>query len=517
MPGQPVGATEPGFEDLPILRVARAMFARRDFDQALRQFDEAVRRSPRSVRARIDAARAHGFRYRTGRAVALLDEAVGLAPGSAQAHHLAGETARMLGLADRAVRHFERAAALAGDRVPTWVELAALLERSHQLDRAGEAIDRALRLAPGWPPALVLRARVLRRQARTDEAEATLRDLLARADLDPELAAEAWGDLALLLDGRDDCPGAWDAIGRCKAIQLGRDEPERQASAFVDARFDRLLAALTPEHLGRWSADPPATDGPPLAFLTGFPRSGTTLLERVLDAHPGLVSSEERDVLSADVFPALGGGRAVEREVIDILEDLDPADRARARRRYLAGIEGTLMEPVGGRVHLDKNPALTPMLPVVARLFPEARLLIALRDPRDVVLSCYLRYLPLNPVSVHFLTPERAARRFARDLSAWLALRGMLRNPWVEVRYEELVDDLPGQARRAVDFLGLGWDDAVLAYRDRQAEKPVLSPTYEAVSRPVYRTAVGRWRRYAGPLAPALEILAPLVESLGFD
>ena len=125
-------------------------------------------------------------------------------------------------------------------------------------------------------------------------------------------------------------------------------------------------------------------------------------------------------------------------------------------------MEGALRQPIGERLLLDKNPELTMLLPLVARVFPEMRILFAVRDPRDVVISCFVQQLPLNPVSVHYLTLESTAKKYARSMRAWLKIRDMLRNPWIEIRYEDMVADLEGQARKVLEFLGLPWDDVVL-------------------------------------------------------
>ena len=144
-------------------------------------------------------------------------------------------------------------------------------------------------------------------------------------------------------------------------------------------------------------------------------------------------------------------------------------------------------------------------------------MLIALRDPRDVVVSCYLRYLPLNPVSVSFLTPERTARRYAAESGGWLRFREILPGNWLEVKYEETVGDLDRVARKCVAHLGLPWNDIVLSYRDQAATKGVMSPTYEAVARPIYGTSIQRWRNYARHLEPLREILDPIAIALGYD
>jgi hypothetical protein len=165
---------------------------------------------------------------------------------------------------------------------------------------------------------------------------------------------------------------------------------------------------------------------------------------------------------------------------------------------------------------VDKNPELTMLLPLVARVFPEMKIVFALRDPRDVVVSCFMQQLPLNAVSVHYLTLEGAANKYATTMRAWLKVRDMIKNPWLEVRYEDTVADLEAQARNVLGFLDLPWDDAVLQYHRRAQRKHIHSPTYEAVTKPVYSSSIGRWRNYAKQLDPVLETLQPFVDAFGY-
>jgi hypothetical protein len=152
------------------------------------------------------------------------------------------------------------------------------------------------------------------------------------------------------------------------------------------------------------------------------------------------------------------------------------------------------------------------------RLFPETCLIVAVRDPRDVVLSCYLRYLPLNSVSVRFLDPQRTAERYALDMTAWLKYREMIDVPWCQIRYEDTVADAEREVRRALDMLGLPWDNQVLAYRQRLMEnKRVTSPTYAAVAEPIYTRAIGRWRNYERLLEPAMKTLERFVREFGYN
>lgn len=293
---------------------------------------------------------------------------------------------------------------------------------------------------------------------------------------------------------------------------------------FGDFRLPGVRELLGPEqrrltggHFERWAAQ--AHSFPPCrqAVLASFPRSGTTLIEQVLDSHPQLVSSDEREAFGRDIFPALWRSSSTPLPTAAALDAI-PVERLLAQRqRYLTYMAAALDAPIGDRMHLDKNPTLTPLLPGMLRLFPETRLLIALRDPRDVVISCFMQYLPLNPNSVCYLTLERTARRYAFDLGLWLRFREQIRSPWLDVRYEDCVANLERETRRALDFLQLPWDPQVLTYRERLKTKAVASPTYEAVSKPLYTSAIGRWKNYRKYLEPCLAVLEPFVRAFGYE
>jgi hypothetical protein len=189
----------------------------------------------------------------------------------------------------------------------------------------------------------------------------------------------------------------------------------------------------------------------------------------------------------------------------------------RERKRYLDYMETLLDEPIGERIHLDKNPELTLLIPAMLRVFPELKTVVAVRDPRDVIISCFMRSLPINSVTVSYLTLERAVEKYALMIGGWFKLRDLIGSPWIEVRYEDTVHDLECQVRRLLAFLELPWDAAVLHFHEHARQKHVRSPTYESVTTPIYRTAVGRWRNYAKYLEPTLERLEPFIKAFGYD
>jgi tetratricopeptide (TPR) repeat protein len=504
--------------DTPLLAAARALWTQHHWEEALAQFEAAVAAAPENARVLVDCARAHGARYGFARAEELLARLLALAGDRAEWQAHAGESYRLIQRLQEATRCFERAVELARHSPDHCLTLASLYERRHRLEPAAELIGSVLRARPDWPPALLVQAKLARRRNEPQQAEDILRRLAGKPTAPHDLRAEAFAELAQVLDQRGDYDGAMEAAVLGKQLMLPRDAAERQTAEFVLGRFRALHEHLTDGQLRGWRAasDVPELAHPPLALLTGFPRSGTTLLEQALDAHPDIVSSEERDIMGFEVFPALVGSVPDRASVADLLKRVSSTRLAEESTRYFRYHEAWLGGPLAGRLLLDKNPGATLLLPVYLRVFPQLRTLVALRDPRDVILSCFFLYLPLNPLSVNFLTLERVARKYALDFGAWLRMRECLPAPWLEVRYEDVVGDLPAQARRALEFLGLPWHDAVAAPAAHARAKAVLSPTYEAVAQPVHNRAIGRWRNYQDYIEPVLPILEPVLKAFGY-
>jgi len=502
--------------DVPELRRARGLWQVNRFDEALELFEKAVQLYPQNLVALIDASRALGARFEIARAEAMLDRLMKAARQRPDILHLAGQSYRMIFRPDRAIECFRRVLALTMELPDAYLELAILYERRHRVGEAFALIEDCLRAAPDYLEAELFKARLLRRMKDDVAAESLFRALATNTQAHPLVQAQAWAEIAQRHDRDEEYEKAMRAMLNCKKILLEREGVMRQQAEKVMGHLRGLVGSLTPAHFERWAQATETLPCKSLAVLTSFPRSGTTLLEQVLDAHTGLVSSDEREAFARDIFPAMWMTPATPLPTVQALDAIPVQRLAALRQRYWAYMEAALNEPIGTRVHLDKNPPLTVVLPGFLRLFPEARLLIALRDPRDVVISCFMQYLPLNSNSVYFLTLERAAQRYENDMAMWRKLREKIASPWLEVRYEDTVRNLEEQARRALAFLGLPWEPSVLGYRERLSQKAVASPTYEAVSQPLYTRAIGRWKNYQEFLEPGLPILQPSIDAFGY-
>jgi tetratricopeptide (TPR) repeat protein len=501
---------------------AHVAWGQRRFEEAIAHYERALAADPQNPVLLVDVARAYALRYRYADAETLIERAQALHHNDADFQEMLGRSYVQIQQFDRAIACYRRALELgptSPNRPQTLLELAKMLERLHQLDEARQCVQEALKLAPSFEKARYMLAIIDRRAGDVSAAESRWRELIDARRAPPGVIADSWYQLAAIYDAAARYQEAFDALARAKQIFTQAAAPYHQDAEAIAQTAARTFDAITLEHCQRWSAAsaelaPPGHD---LALLTSHPRSGTTLLEQVLDSHPQAISADELQIMAELVYLPLGRKSPPGDSVPAALDRATPADLREVRAAYRGAMEGALRQPIGDRLLVDKNPELTMLLPLVARVFPDMKIVFALRDPRDVVMSCFMQRLPLNPVSVHYLTLEGTARKYAATMNAWLKIRPMLKNPWIEVRYEDTVTDVERQARSILDFLGLPWNDAVLDFHRRAQRKHIHSPTYEAVTKPIYQSSVGRWRNYAAQLQPCMHILQPFLSAFGYE
>ena len=463
--------------------------------------------------AELDATFA-GARFNRGRALQALgrpraareayEQALALDPDYFDAlNNLAGllQGERNVG---EAVKLYRRALGVRPDSGDAGANLAAALERLNETGEARGIAERVLSGAPDHALANLVAATLDRRAGRCEAARARLERLLA-AEPPPLLAADAEMEVGQCCDRLGQFDAAFAAFTRGNA----------QRAALDDARAydpDRYLDAVGRNR--KWFARPwpPAGEdtGSDPVFFVGFPRSGTTLMEEMLRAHPNLVTTEERSPLARAKNEIAG-------EYPGALGDFGEPETEAARASYWDEARATLGAALGGRRLVDKLPLNIVELGLVARLFPRAPIIVALRDPRDVVLSCFMQQFRPNDAMASFFTLEGAARLYAAVMDLWLHYREVLDLRHLEYRYEDLVAAPERTARAVIEFIGEPWSEAVLDYRAAAADRYVATPSRQAVAEPLTDRAVGRWRAYREHLAPVLPSLERYVAAFGYD
>jgi tetratricopeptide (TPR) repeat protein len=487
-----------------------------DYQRSIEVLERAARLDPANASIHLDLGRAYGMRYDYSEAERCLEKAARVAARKVETLTEAGRRCQEFGGYEMAKRYFERAAQENGATVDVFVKLAEISERSAQLEEAEQLVERALKLDASYPPARLVRARLARLSGRLVEAESRVRALVDGGSSDPWWS-HCWYELGEIFDRLARYDEAMEAFLEAKALIRPAVVNHAITLQRIQGRVREMEQTITASVLERWAASAEALQ--PLqrfAILCGHPRSGTTLLEQVLDSHPGVLTAEETHILHDEAYLPLTRGFPPEASVLEVLESAPLSRLRQSRENYFRFSELFLGQARGDKVLVDKNPALNTLIPAAARIFPEAKFLIALRDPRDVCLSCFMQSLSPNPVSSAYLSLEGTVTQYLSVMGFWRTLLPRLRNPFLEVRYEELVDDLPGTSRSVLGFLGIPWDERVLRFDQHARTKSLRSPSYAEVTKPVSKRAIGRWQHYRRHIEPYVARLEPMMKALGY-
>jgi Flp pilus assembly protein TadD len=442
-----------------------------------------------------------------------------LAPRDSSLLVLLGQQYHKLRRLDLARACFEEAVAVDPGSAHARLSLAAWFERDRRLNDAWECAEAAVATHPNDAQAQTFRALLLHRLGRNEEAERELRKLIARNDLEAGVAASSRHQLGVVLDalGQYDEAMKWLAESKDPARQSANPQPLLQAYDRADRRRRELLAALTPATIRRWREEGPASPCPAQpALLGGHPRSGTTLLEQILGANSAIHAFDEPEAFVQEIWNQLAPMQAATGLTLSGLNVLNANRRAQLRERYVRSLLRESANEAGVRVWLDKNPSPTASLHLWLRIFPELKVVIALRDPRDVVLSCYFQNLMLTPTNANFLTLERTAKHYSDLMDVWLRMRELGGFDWIETRYEDVVQDVAAEGRRVTEFLGVPWEAGQAESHEAARKTFLFAPTYSDVTKPVHKKAVGRWEKYAAALRPVQEKLAKYCKAFGY-
>ena len=485
------------------------------YREAEADYLEMHRNAPREpeVLRRLALVQSQLGRHRE--AEASIAKALRHAPEIAMVHNSAGLVRLRAGAFAEAIGSYRRSTQLSPRSAALWCGLATALERTHDLDGAEQAVDSALTVEPGHTQASAIKGALLRRRGDAGTAVDLLENAVAGSAPDAfriDLCAEL-GHALDRLGRSDEAFAAWSDANRAAT------EHRAIFRAFnADRPFGTIERAtrITPEQFARWKSEPAPNDGVRAAFLVGMPRSGTTMTEQILSAHPQVLGSGELPIL-ARVFDRL---RVMYGDT-PMFETLDrlTADQIAQLRRIYADHAGAMLSRAGkGKtLLLDKNPMQILSAPFLSRVFPDAKVIVALRDPRDVCLSCFQQRFSPNNATLNFLDLDRTARLYAAVMGMWLAQRDHHAFAHHELRYEDLTADFEPSARTLVSFLGLAWDKRVLTFHEHAPVRPINTPSYEAITQPVHTKAAGRWKRYAAQLAPILPTLEPFVGAFGYE
>ena len=408
---------------------------------------------------------------------------------------------------------YERALAISAVDPASHAALAQEYERLHDVARAKTHAQQALAKDPNNDIARIALAQALLREQDFAEAEEAAAPTATGAGASQANRAIAWGLIGEARDRLDDAAGAFAAFTEANQILRAQHAALLEAAhlLFHPAGVARMAQLVADTDIAAWPPAPPLFSSPAPVFLVGFPRSGTTLLDQILSSHSRIFCIEEREHFAEALRGVISDADRLARYGALSAAEIDAA-RADYWRRVRA--ENALPDHC---VLVDKLPLNIVMLPLIKRVFPDAKVIFALRDPRDVILSCYQQRFGMNPAMAQFLELGSAAAYYDAVMGLFELCRERLALDLHQVRYEDVVADLEAAARGLTAFLGLEYEPGMRDFTATARRRDINTPSARQVIQPLYARSAGRWRRYARELEPVLPLLNSWAARFGYE
>ena len=472
--------------------------------------------------------------------------AVRIAPENPQAHNVLGMALTESHRPQHGEFHYRRSLALSGDRDPvllanlawslklqgrmdearalyreslqaapdvpqTWLGWVRLEEADRQLEQAAALLDQAEARFPDDPRFLVIRAVLQGRQRKYEAALATL-DRTAGAD--GRLGPDELLEKGALLDrmGRFDDAFAAFTEGKRQMRALTGDAYLADHAARLASQLERFFVA---GRLALLPQAPTLEQAPQPLFILGFPRSGTTLMEQMLTAHPCIAAGDELPFIAelTDLLPRMLGSPLTYPDALSELWMSDHRDDlGTLRDHYLQRVRQRNVVTPGATRFTDKMPLNEMHLGLIALMFPRAPLVHLIRHPLDVVLSTFSNSLTHGFFCSYAL--ETAARHYVLVMDLVEHYRREMTLCYLQIRYEDLVEHPEAAVRRVLAYVGEPFDPACLRFEENR--RYARTASYAQVTERLYRRSLYRYRNYAEHLRPVLPILQPVIERLGY-
>ncbi|WP_338426861.1 tetratricopeptide repeat-containing sulfotransferase family protein [Sphingopyxis kveilinensis] len=518
--------------------LGNARHERGDLEGALNAFQHARQIDPKSSLIHTNLGRVLTSMDRYEDACLMLEKAALLAPGKAEPLLELGRALTSIGHSESALRALGAAARLNSSDPKIFLAIAVAFMDASNNEQAEKALRFAIKADRSFAAAYLNLGIILEKANRVEDLRALHKSAesagIAGDELDYLHAlllardGDRAGALELIRDIRSPAISASikaqfagqlaDRLGRIDEAlyfyeEMNRAQAQSPMGVGVDrSAYQRAIARLEEQTSAVWFADwsvapAPAARAAP-AFLVGFPRSGTTLLDTILMGHSGTHVLEELPIIER-LSQSLGD--------LDAIRTLDTAGVAHLRDRYFAELD-KLSPPPPGKLVIDKNPLSMIRIPLIHRLFPDAKIILAMRHPCDVVLSCYIQNFKPTESMASFLDLPNGSRTYDRIFRYWEKCREVFPLDVHMLRYEEMIADVGAATRPLFDFLGLDWEESALDHQKTAVERGYIrTPSYAQVTEPIYSSASGRWKRYEPQMREILPILQPWVERYGYS
>ena len=442
-------------------------------------------------------------------ALKIIDEALKIGPDLLSCHYLRGRILEAIYEYKSALFSYERAEKISPNNASVLAGISSVSFALGEMERAEITCKRALAINSDEPTANIVLARIELENNLTIDAETRLRWLLSQ-NISQKINALCYSFLGDVLDYKKNTNDAFQAYTLSNKLQSEmRIDLKNKAEKNIEGL--KQLEGI----INSYSSLSEIKEGCRInqinhVFLLGFMRSGTTLLEQILISHPDVISLEERNILEgcADRFISSASG-------FQALENLSDSEANELREEYWKVVSETKNIPIKG-TFIDKNPLNTVMLPVIRRVFPDAKIIFMIRDPRDVILSCYRRPLTLNTFTYNFLNLETAAILY--DLIMKIGIKSIEKGKMqpLLIKYEDLLDDMKGTLLDICKFIHIDYSDVFLKFAGNISGRNIASLSAIQIRKGINRDSIEYWMAYNQQIKNVVGTLSPWISRWGY-
>ena len=503
--------SQPG-SGLAYLGLAEAFREQGKFDEALNAYTTALKLTPNSVDAHLNVGIILMDQGKLEEAIVSFKNAISIKPSCAEAYNNMGVALKVLDNLPAALEAYNNALSINPDYVHAWLNGAEALEKWNKIEQLGLWLEKALQSLKEIPADILLMRAIffLRIKAMPEATKVILSINFESISVDRQpdffIAKAKCFEFLNNFDAAYDCFLSMNSLVK-KTDNYLKSNPEKYFN-----HIKSTLRSLNTVPIQKPAIELMGVDDFEPVFLIGFPRSGTTLLDTILRSHTCIEVAEEK--------PALGAAKTFikKSDYSHSVSMVLPQEIIfEARKSYQAEFEKHIVGGSLESVCIDKLPLNILDTPLIHKLYPKAKFILALRHPMDTILSCWMQNFVMNAAMANMVDLDRIVEFYCTAMEIFQKCRTEYNLNVHTIRYEDLIEDLRGESEILLNFLGLSWEPQMENFQRTAIERGhINTPSYSQVSQPIYKDAKYRWLHYEKYLEKYLDKTGPWISEFKY-
>lgn len=377
------------------------------------------------------------------------------------------------------------------------------------------ASKQALKKNPNSPVLNIQHATLEAKSGDFDHAIKRLQDILDQPITNEE-SFRAHKELAILLDKTKQYKQVFNHLYSASELSETLPEVKKQDITHISNMLSSYTSGFNQDFINQNCKHNYNDQTPDPVFLIGFLRSGTTLTQEILGTHDNVFISDETNLVHSlrDKIESMPNNH---RSISEQLSLATPKELQGLREFYWKSANDRYGSSINDKLFIDKTTMNTFSLGIINCIFPNAKIIFVMRDPRDVCLSCFMQIMAPSSITAHLFDWEKTIDLYTQSMSWWIHIKEIMSLKYIEFKYEDAITDFEPTFKKVFDFLDLDWTTEAHNFHKRATKKFIASPSFNQVSQPLYSSSVARWKQYETEFSPVIDKLHPFITAFNYD